>query len=607
MAGNGASVGRRVRAVLLAGCARAALPAAMAAGISAGLAAGTARPALAQEAGVFVQMAARSSRAEAEAEARRFAESVAGVSGYAAPGGWYVVVAGPFDPAEARERLDRLRDERRIPRDSFLVDGGRLRERFFAASEPAGPEGADEGPPPRAEAAPGAPVVDLAGAAALLGDETEEEARASEALLTRAERDLLQVALADSGFYEGPIDGAFGRGTRDAMAAWQAARGLETTGVLTGAQRGTLVAQYNTVLEGLDLAMVRDSVAGIDLEMPTALVALAAHETPFARYEATGEVPEARVVLISREGERDDLAGLYEIMQTLAIVPPDGPRDRTADGFDIEGRGPQIVSRTHVVHRDGIIKGFTLVWPAGDERFDRMWRRMKASFDPTPPAVLGDGQRTPAEAQDIDLLAGLDVRQPDLARSGFFADGAGRVLTTAEVAEGCRSIRLDDVHEARVVWTGGDVALLEPEEPLAPPAVASLGSVPLRIGDEVAAGGFPFGGALGRASVTFGTLADVRGLGGEPERDRYRLETVDAEAGGPVLGPGGEVVGLLLARTGARVLPPDVALGVDAAALRAALEAGGIEVAPPAQGEPLGPEDIVRRAAGITVQVSCYR
>ena len=600
--GIGAYAGRRLGAAFLSGCVLLAVP----------LAAGLPAPAAAQEGAFFVQIAARPTLDEGEAEARRLAELVAGVNGYEAPGGWYVIALGPFGREEASERLGRLQAEGRIPADSFLVPGSRLRQQFFfgggIATVTARPE---ETARPEGEE----PLVDFEGASALLGaaaavgavEETLAEARASEGLLTRAEREGLQVALAGGGFYDGGIDGAFGRGTRAAMSAWQTARGLEPTGVLTSAQRAALLGEFNAVFDGLGLAPVRDAEAGIALEMPTALVDFAGYETPFARYEPTGAEPEARVILISQEGDRADLAGLYEVLQTLAVVPPDGPRERQADRFDIEGRGVRIVSRTHAVHEGGRIKGFMLVWPAGDTRFERLFQRMLDSFDPSPAAVLDARFGTPAEQQDIDLLAGLDVRRPDLTRSGFFVDMAGRVLTTSELADGCGTVRLDDSYEARVVWSEGDLALLEPLEALAPPAAAAFADAPLRIGEEVAVGGYPFGGALGRASVTFGRLADVRGLGGEDGLDRYEIETSEAEAGGPVLGPEGEVTGMLLAPRGTRVLPPDVALGVDASVLRAALEGRGMDAPVAAPADRLPPETLVRRADRITVQVSCYR
>ena len=598
---SGAPIGRRLRAALLSACAALALPAGA---VLIPLAAA------AQEGTTFIQIAARSSLRAGEEEARRYSARVAGVNGFSMPGGWYVVAIGPFTEAEARERLTRLRSESRIPGDSFLADGARFGERFFpVGARPAAeaPDPAPAAPAPAVGAATEAPVIDFERAAEVLGDESPAEARASEARLDREARDQLQRALASAGFYEGGIDGAFGAGTRRAMGAWQSARGYDATGVLTSAQRAALVAEFNAVFDGLGLRVVRDGDAGIDLEMPTALVAFAGYETPFARYEPTGALPEARVVLISREGGREDLAGLYEIMQTLTVVPPDGPRRRANDSFDIEGRGARIVSRTHAEHRDGRIKGFTLVWPAGDTRFERLWERMRASFDPAPAGVLGTARATPAEEQDVDLLAGLEVRRADLSRSGFFVDLDGHVLTTAEVAEGCRTIRLDEAHDARVAWSDGRIALLEPGEALAPPAVAAFAEAPLPIGEEIAVGGYPFGGALGRASVTFGTLADIKGLGAERELDRYEVATTEAEAGGPVIGPHGEVTGLLLANTGPKVLPENAALGVDASTLRAALLDRGLNAPLAAPGARMGPEDIVDRAGALTVQVSCYR
>ena len=61
--------------------------------------------------------------------------------------------------------------------------------------------------------------------------------KAKKALLTAGEREQLQVALAWAGVYEGGIDGAFGRGTRTAMALWQGRNGYEATGILTARER----------------------------------------------------------------------------------------------------------------------------------------------------------------------------------------------------------------------------------------------------------------------------------------------------------------------------------------------------------------------------------
>ena len=58
------------------------------------------------------------------------------------------------------------------------------------------------------------------------------------------------------------------------MAAWQEANNYEVTGILTTLQRAALLDQYNSILDGLGLEVVHDETAGIEIEMPTAEVAL---------------------------------------------------------------------------------------------------------------------------------------------------------------------------------------------------------------------------------------------------------------------------------------------------------------------------------------------
>ena len=552
----------------------------------------------AQEA--FIQLEAKRSREEAEVAAAIHAARVEDVRAYAAAGGWYVVAVGPYAEGVARERLDALRGRRLVPLDAFLTEGDLYRGRLTV------PEAADESPTPTAAVEPTAAAVDRA------LDETPRQAREGERALDRGAREAVQRALDWAGFYDGPIDAAFGRGTRAAMAGWQRARGLDPTGVLTTAQRRALIGEYEAVLDGLGMAMVRDEPAGIALEVPSAVLRHEGRETPFSRYVSPeGEV--AELVLISREGDRATLAGLFEVVQTLEIVPRGGRNEIEGDIFRIRGRDGQRQVRGFARHEDGRIKGMILAWPAEDDeaRFRRLWDRMRGSFRTTE-AVLGPDQATPAPEQRLDRLAGLAIREPTLARTGFFVDGEGAVLTTAEITSGqCGSILIDDVHEARVAWTDGRVALLRPEAPLAPPRVASLSLEPPRLGEDVAVAGFPFGGALGLASVTYGTLEDLRGLAGDEELDRYDLRFEPGDAGGPVLGPDGTVAGLLLSGDGgeageARTLPERVAFGVDAERIRAVLEE--LDVAPPpapAAGEPT-PERLAREGAEIAVLVTCH-
>lgn len=569
-------------------------------------------PGWAQDGGVWLQVEALPTLNRAESRARAYAGRFDAVSGYALDGGWYGIALGPYDSDEAQRLLSQLKAQGAIPGDAFLADGAQYRGRFWPVGARGDAEGAQaatsaqtqEQTPAAAPARPEAPAEP-----ADAPEETLAEARASEAALDRAARERLQVALRWAGTYEAGIDGAFGAGTRAAMAEWQRQNGHEATGVLTSAQRASLLEAYDAVLEGLDLAPVRDAQAGIEIEMPTALVARDEVRPPFVTYAPSGDLP-VQVLLISQPGDARRLAGLYEIMQTLEIVPPEGARGLDARSFVIEGADETRATHVEATLEGGAIKGFALVWPAGDEaRRSRVVSRMAASFESLP-EVLEPGAVPADEAQSVDLVSGLQVRRPLRERAGVFVDEAGSVATTVEAIAECGDIAIDGMRGATVLMqdAGSGLALLRPASPLAPRGVATFQTGVPRIDDKIAVAGFPYGGAISVAATTFGRLADIRGPGGEEDLKRLALSAQPGDAGGPVLDMGGAVLGLLLPgdRQEGRMLPPGVALALESEAVVAALEAQGIEPRRTEARSEGTVQAVARRAGEMTALVSCW-
>lgn len=568
----------------------------------------------AQEDRAWIRVEALPSLLEAEDRVRDYAEFLPNVNGFAIGSGWYAVVLGPYDTRNAATgELRVLRGQGRIPRDSFVVTTSSLQRQFW-------PVGADtQSPTPAvetselpesdetepAEETAQETVVDETPQAE--PEETVTEARRSEAQMTGQEKRDLQVALQWAGFYNAAIDGAYGAGTRRAMAAWQEANGFEATGVMTTRQRALALQNYNAVLDGLDLQLVTDDRAGIEMKLPLGVVKFEAHESPFARYAPTGDLP-VQVLLISQEGDQRRLFGLYDILQTLEVVPLDGPRERRNSGFTITGTNKDIVSHTEVSLRDGEIKGFMLVWPAGDEeRRARVLQEMSDSFSRIP-GVLPSGVGT-GDTQSVDLLSGLQIRTPRLSRTGFFVSDNGTVLTTTEAVEGCTRITLDGKTEARVASSDAalGMALLTPETTLAPLEVAELATSAPRLQSEIAVAGFSYEGVLGAPSMTFGKLVDLRGLDGNEARDRVSLKALPGDAGGPVMDSSGAVIGMLLPRDGeGRTLPEEVSFSVDASALQAAMRKAGVSVRTARGGPDMAPEDLTNKARGMAVLVSCW-
>lgn len=558
----------------------------------------------------WVQIEARPTQEQAQERAIDYSDRLDDVSGFALASGWYGIVLGPYGRADAELRLRQLNQSGRIPADSFISDGRNFGQQFWPTEFPAtinenlNDEAAVDDPAAVAVATP-----DVSATETHIPDETPREARASESLLNRTEREELQIALRWAGFYDSAIDGAFGRGTRRSMEAWQVANAHEPTGILTSRQRAQLISQYNAVLEGMNMALVRDDEAGISVNLPTGVVAFDAYEPPFAKYEPTGDIP-ARVLLISQNGDRDRLYGLYEILQTLEIMPLEGPRNRGRNGFTLEGRNDVIHSFAEVSLSGNEIKGFVLVWPSGDnERRSRVLDEMRSSFSRL--AGTLDPAIAPADdTQSIDLVSGLRIRQPQRSMSGFYLNTRGSVLTSVEAVAQCDGLTLDDSHDAEVAFMDEalGIAVLNPLDPIAPLGIAEFQKITPRLMSSVAVGGFPYGGVLSVPTLTFGNLADIRGLNGEEELQRLSLVAQPGDAGGPVLDEGGAVTGMLLpkASRNGQVLPAEVNFALDASVIIDRLNAAGIETASTETLASISPELLTQKATDFTVLVSCW-
>ncbi|MDJ0628669.1 MAG: serine protease [Rhodobacter sp.] len=558
----------------------------------------------------FVQVEAHQNLGPAQDRVRAFAANLPDVNGFRMGSGWYAIALGPYDENGAIARLKSLRSQRAIPADSFLVDSRAYSQQFWPIGSNALDGAVVETPAPQQDT-----VTALLDSIPVSEpqpepEETRREALRSESRLTRQEKFNLQIALQWFGFYQGRIDAAFGPGTRNSMAEWQTSKGYEPTGVLTTRQRAELVGEYEAVLASLDLRLVTDDRAGIEVEMPLAMVAFDRYESPFAHYNSIDDGG-VTVLLISQTGDEATLLGLYDIMQTLEIVPLDGARERRANSFTLTGENAEITSYTYAVLGDGAVKGFTLIWPAGDDkRREVALKAMRDSFKPIRGTVLPETVGEGTLEQSIDLISGLQIRRPQRSRSGFYIDSRGSVLTTAQAVEGCGRITLDETYEATVAASdaGLGLALLQPADPLAPVDYARFQAAIPRLKSEVAVSGYSFEGMLGAPTLTFGTLADIKGLQGEQTMKRLALAASPGDAGGPVFDTSGSVLGMLLPTESpaGKQLPEDVSFATDAEAIATFLSNSGYAPAASDRAGSMSAEDLTRLAADLTVLVSCW-
>ena len=108
-------------------------------------------------------------------------------------------------------------------------------------------------------------------------------------------------------------------------------------------------------------------------------------------------------------------------MQSLDIVPENGPRSIRNGAFALIGESALKISHIQAWLKNDRIKGFALVWPAGDEeRRSRLLDEMHESL--TRIAGVMDPGAGSGREQKTGLVSGLEIRKRELSRSGFFVD-----------------------------------------------------------------------------------------------------------------------------------------------------------------------------------------
>ncbi|WP_218628451.1 serine protease [Sedimentimonas flavescens] len=559
----------------------------------------------------WVQIEARPTLDQAQERARDWSTILPAVSGFAMSTGWYAIALGPYaDEAEADSQLRVLRGERMIPPDSYVSNGSRFREQFWPAGAAPAPVAEPAAPVAVKPAPVEFPAAEAPAAETPAPVETLAESRRLEAALSAATRMEIQSALQWQGFYSSTIDGAFGRGTRASIGAWQQANGYEATGVLASAQQAQLLGAVAAERAALGLTAIDEPEAGIAIELPLGLIEFDHYDAPFVHYRAK-DGSGVTVLLISQQGDQNSLFGLYDAMQTLEIVPMVGERKRERASFLLTGQNERIHSYTQVGLSGGLIKGFTLVYPADQaDRMARVLEAMKASFRPQGKKALDATLGKPLAVERSALMAGLDQRHPEFARSGFFIAADGAVLTAAAGLQACGRITVED-HLADLAYADEalGLAVLRPQKPLAPAAVAAFQPAEPRPGGEIAVAGFSYPEALSAPVLSFGTLSDISGLSGEASRARLAVRTLAGDAGGPVLDTTGAVVGMLLPTeaTPDKLLPEDLAQALRSFDIVARLTENGYA---PAASEPSGSiaaEDIAALAQDMTVRVACWK
>lgn len=210
--------------------------------------------------------------------------------------------------------------------------------------------------------------------------------------------------------------------------------------------------------------------------------------------------------------------------------------------------------------------------------------------EPEPPMPEGfhpaeQNQETPKQAASMQPQQQAQVQ----SGTGFIVSRKGHVLTNYHVIEGCTMIQCDLGGKATVLTlvqadTRNDLALLKLDITQSSPLKFRDGKS-IRAGDGIVVMGFPLPQILAnQANVTTGSVSAMAGPGNDTRILQITAPVQPGNSGGPVLDMTGNVVGVATSKLDAIKtaqltgdLPQNVNFAINAAAIRAFLDANGVD------------------------------
>jgi len=417
----------------------------------------------------------------------------------------------------------------------------------------------------------------------------------------RGDLAYLQAVLTIEGFYNGLLDGDWGRRSQSALDGFAFA--TDKTLRPDATHLAHLIRRFEDERALAGWSRIRNAAAGISVAQPVLLMDETDRDQPHLTYATP-----SRDLLVRWIADGGDATGaMHDWARNAHAGREEAYVHATADRLIT---AVELENQRRVYLRSWLSGGVfvTLLIQSEPRQYNR--------------AALIAASIAPGPAPEIELapggpLAALVVAPPKVARApdalprkphapvavtpepafeaprrtlakgsgtGFFVN-ATDVVTAAHVIEGCDALALED-------GTPLSVIAVEPEPDL---AVLQAGTrsahwLPLRAGDAlllgqgVAAVGYPFLSLTdGALSLTMGNVSALSAGDHRPDWVVISAPVQPGNSGGPLLSDRGEVVGVVVARASdgfylkeTGTLPQNINYAVKLSRLRAFLDGAGV-------------------------------
>lgn len=439
------------------------------------------------------------------------------------------------------------------------------------------------------------------------------------------EKRFLQTSLAFNGNYLGLLDGAWGRISQEALAAY-AARNYESAP--KNWHTAMLAFEFVTKFQEEGWQIKHFNALGMSFLFPENAYTTSPATDAFVNWNHSksslgisvtiaDQATTERLHNWTRE-QHAAVAPIYTVRKTNFAVTSserrDGSQVYTRSNF-LNGAWSTVILSSNLTDKSilqavassiAVGKSGPLVLPNQGKLARIIDLAIALSDDDNASSESQSGNKEPASKSMPSS------EESDSSGTGFYVSSSGIILTNAHVVEGCTLIDVGG-HEAKILEVSNDfdLALLSSQIDENTP-YATFSPSPAELNSDVTVVGYPLTGILGGLNVTRGAVSSLKGIGGDIANMQISAPVQPGNSGGPIVNEKGQVVGVVVSKLDAEKIadligdiPQNVNFGVRGEIAKLFLFQNGIEPEISTQLNRIESVELARLVATFTVFISC--
>ena len=207
--------------------------------------------------------------------------------------------------------------------------------------------------------------------------------------------------------------------------------------------------------------------------------------------------------------------------------------------------------------------------------------------------------------------------EPTSSGTGFLVNGNGDLVTNAHVVTDCTKLTVSGLGDAtrKYVDIQNDLAVISTSQPPTGISALSIRRAPPRLGEDVAALGYPLSDILSDSiKITTGNVNSLVGIANDTRYLQISAPVQPGNSGGPLVDRAGHVIGISTATLGKKyaaesgILPQNVNFATRAGVLEVFLQARNVVYQTVETAEaPLDTPDLAEKVSKSVFQILCYQ